>query len=226
MLESGIYKIANRLNGKCYVGSAVNIKRRWTEHKAYLRGKYHHSKHLQRAWNMHGEDAFCFEVIEFAESSELIEREQHWIDVLHAYGKDGYNVSPKAGSSLGIKRSDETRKRISQAKLGSIPWNAGQKTGPQSPELVKRRIDPLRGVSRPDEVKGKISEVHKASGHKPSAQAIAKSAEVRRRNAELRRLGLLPPLYDAERRQAVGQAISAAKQAAKQRRLAESLLNT
>lgn len=225
MLQSGIYKIVNQASGKCYVGSAVNIKRRWSEHKAYLRGKYHHSQHLQRAWDLHGEDAFCFEVIEFVETLKLIEREQHWIDVLHAYGKSGYNVSPKAGSSLGIKRSDETRQRISQAKKGFVPWNAGQKTGPQPPELVKRRIDPLRGVSRPDEVKGKISGAHIASGHKPNVNAIEKSAEVRRRNAELRRLGLLPPLYDAERKKAVGQAISAAKQAAKQRRIAGSLLN-
>ena len=28
----GIYKITNQINGKCYIGQSVNIKRRWQEH--------------------------------------------------------------------------------------------------------------------------------------------------------------------------------------------------
>lgn len=225
MKVSGIYKITNTVNGKVYVGSAVNVQRRWFEHKNHLQNQKHHSQHLQRAWNSYGESVFAFELIESVNKEDLIQREQHWMDLLRAFGKHGYNVSPKAGSSLGIKRSDETRRRISQSKHGSIPWNTGQKTGPQSPELVKRRIAPLVGTSRPDEVKKAISETKRARGQKVSAQAMANSAAKRKRNAELRKMGLLPPLYDEERRKQVGAAISAAKQAAKAARLSAQLLN-
>ena len=224
MSASGIYKITNTATGKCYVGSAVNLPRREKEHFIALRKGKHHSKHLQRAYILHGAECFVFSIIETTDKASLLEREQYWIDKLHAYGKEGYNVLPKAGSSLGAKRSDATRRKISQSKQGKASWNAGLETGPQPPELVKKRIDPLRGVSRPDEVGQAISKTKKALGQKPTPEAIARSAEVRRKNAELRKAGLLPPLFNAERSKQVGMAISAAKQAAKAARL-QQLLN-
>ena len=164
---------------------------------------------------MHRAESLAFEVVEVVDDkSSLISREQFWIDELRAFGKDGYNVSPTARSSYGIKRSDETRRKISESKVGSAPWNKGKKTGPQSPELVERRISGMRGISRPDEVKAKISATKKAKGDGFTAEAMAKSADVRRRNAELRAAGRLPPLYDDERKKQVGRAISEAKKAA------------
>lgn len=223
--SSGIYKITNLVTGKCYVGSAVNISRRWGEHKTALNNKKHHSKHLQRAWDMYGKDSFEFEVVELVEKQLLIQRDQYWIDELSSYGKDGYNTNPKAASSLGVVRSSETRERISASKMGAVPWNKGTKTGPQSPELVERRVGHRRGISRPDDVKEKISKTKKERGLVPTAFVLARSAEVRKRNAELRALGQLPPLYDDERKKQVGAAISAAKKAAFAARKAEKLLN-
>jgi len=226
MNQSGIYKIVNIKNSKCYVGSAVNIKRRWAEHKSYLRGNKHHSKHLQRAYEIYGEDSFLFEIVELVEPQFLIEREQHWIDILSAYGKNGYNANPKANSSLGIIRSSETREKISQSKKGGIPWNKGIKTGSQTPELVERRVGSRRGIRIPDEVKEKISKTKRESGVKPTPAALAKSIEIRKQNAELRKHGLLQPLYDDEQRKKVGAAISAAKKAAFAARKAAQLLNS
>ncbi len=174
---------------------------------------------------MYGADSFEFEVLEKVEKELLIQREQYWINTLSAYGNDGYNTNPKAASSLGVVRSSETRERISASKIGTEPWNKGIKTGPQSPELVERRVGNLRGISRPDSVKEKISKTKKANGSVPTAFVLAKSAEVRKRNAALRLLGQLPPLYDDERRKQVGAAISAAKKAAFAARQAGKLLN-
>ncbi len=221
---SGIYKIVNMANGKCYVGSAVNIMRRWAEHKTALNNQKHHSRHLQGAWNTYKSDSFGFVILEEVPKESLIQREQYWIDLLNAYGKGGYNVTPKANSSLGIKRSHETRARIAMSKLGQVPWNKGIKTGPQSPELVERRVGSKRGTSRPDDVIEKISKTKREAGHKPTPAVLAQSAFVRQRNAELRRLGQLPPLFDAERKKQVGAAISAAKRAASAARKAENLL--
>lgn len=221
-MASGIYRIRNRTTGKCYVGSAVNIERRWGEHRAYLRGGYHHSQHMQRAWLLHGEEEFLFEVIEEVCPERLIEREQHWIDALAAYGRSGYNVSPTAGSSLGLTRSAETRKRVSEAKMGSTPWNKGKQTGAQSPEHIESRFVSRRGVSRPDEVKARISATKKANGSKPTLEVLAASARVRAERSALRQAGLLPPQYDEARKQQVGDAIRAGKLAAKLARLAHS----
>lgn len=60
---SGIYKIVNLKNGKFYLGSSKNIKRRWSIHKSSLKHNKHHCTYLQRSWNKHGGQNFTFEVI-------------------------------------------------------------------------------------------------------------------------------------------------------------------
>jgi len=44
---TGIYKIRNKQNNKVYIGSAVDIKKRWRDHKWNLKENKHHNPHLQ-----------------------------------------------------------------------------------------------------------------------------------------------------------------------------------
>ena len=115
---SGIYKIENVVNGKCYVGSACNLQARRRQHFNNLKKRSHCNIKLQRAWNRYGESALIFLVIEYVKiKEELIKREQFWIDNMRS-AKFGYNIAPTAGSSLGIRRSLATRKKVSAAQLG------------------------------------------------------------------------------------------------------------
>lgn len=103
-----IYKIVNTVNGKVYVGSANDFKSRKALHLHMLRGNQHHSVHLQRAWNKHGESVFKFEVVEEVDAqSDLIPSEQAWLDVLQPFGEYGYNIATVAGSTVGLKRTAE-----------------------------------------------------------------------------------------------------------------------
>jgi len=43
---TGIYKITNLDNGKMYVGQAVDINRRWKDHKRLLNKNQHGNSHL------------------------------------------------------------------------------------------------------------------------------------------------------------------------------------
>lgn len=47
---------------------------------------------------------FTLEILEYCEPSEVIFREQYYLDLL----KPAYNILNKAGSSLGFKHSEET----------------------------------------------------------------------------------------------------------------------
>ena len=124
---SAIYRIICLITGKGYVGSAIDLKNRWAEHRKQLRGKYHHSILLQRAWNKYGEENFVFEIIELVvkpTKKKLETREQYWIDFYEAANPvKGYNIAPKAGTNLGIKYSKETRLKNSLAHKGMIAWN-------------------------------------------------------------------------------------------------------
>lgn len=70
-----LYSIENKVNGKCYIGSTVNLKSRWVAHKTTLRHGKHHSFVLQRAWNKHGESNFEFKLLLICEPKDKIDYE-------------------------------------------------------------------------------------------------------------------------------------------------------
>lgn len=55
-----------------------------------------------------------FIVLEVCNPENCIEREQYYIDLL----KPDMNVCKVAGSSLGVKRTDETKEKLRQIHLG------------------------------------------------------------------------------------------------------------
>lgn len=113
----GIYRIDNTLNGKFYIGSAINLSNRFSCHKKDLNKNQHHNTHLQTAWNKYGKEAFTFNVVEVVEAPEMLfDREQHYLDILRPYDKGvGYNKSVSSRTALGNKMSDETKKKQSEA---------------------------------------------------------------------------------------------------------------
>lgn len=175
LASSGIYKIANLANGKIYVGSAVQIGRRWRYHRSCLRRNKNRSIYLQAAWNKHGEDSFIFSVLEIVDDkSKLLEREQYWIDSLGASKKGiGYNISPTAGSTLGMKQTEETRRKVALTKIGVRPsaetlakLSAAQKGRTVSPEHRAKISASLKGRVVPPEIRAKIAENSGTRGKK------------------------------------------------------------
>ena len=123
-MKTGIYKIEHIGSGKIYIGSAIDIDKRYGEHIRTLRRNTHHNRYLQHAWNKHGESQFVFDVVECTSSDILIEREQYYIDTFKVCDRNnGYNIAPTAGNSLGIKRSTETIENIRQSRLGTTLTN-------------------------------------------------------------------------------------------------------
>ncbi len=102
-MASGIYVIRNGVNGKMYVGSALDIARRHAKHRYQLRTGKHPSKHLNAAWKKYGEDAFEFATLEECDSTVLLEREQFWMDKLHP----AYNKRLIAENNLGVAHTSE-----------------------------------------------------------------------------------------------------------------------
>jgi group I intron endonuclease len=136
-----------------YIGSAVNIARRWRVHKHYLEKGKHPSTHLQNSYEKHTSAVFSYNIIEFVDDKDkLIAREQVWIDFFNPQ----YNKRKIANSCLGVKRSDEARAKMSAAQKGKK----------HSPETIAKRSAALKGRPRPDHVKAKISASH--IGIKPS----------------------------------------------------------
>jgi group I intron endonuclease len=140
--RSGVYEIRNIQNGHRYIGSAVNIYRRWKTHRSDLCRNKHHSAHLQRAWDKYGEECFEFSVVEYCDISQLIQREQKYID----NWRPEYNCSPTAGSPKGVKHSEETRLKRKGLQAGSKNGMFGRS---HSEEARKSISEKKRGVPMP-----------------------------------------------------------------------------
>lgn len=142
---TGIYAIVSSESGKVYVGStATSFKKRWTEHRAGLRGNYHHNPHLQAAWARYGEGAFEFVICECVDDLDrLIEREQYWLDQFRVM-YEVYNLGVVAACpTLGVTFSEEVRGRMSRAQMGNK-----SRLGIPHTEETKRKIGAANSGAR------------------------------------------------------------------------------
>ena len=173
-MNTGIYRIINILNNKSYIGSAVDIKKRFYGHENALGRNIHKNSHLQNAWNIYGKNAFKFEVLLFCDKKNLLFYEQKAIDVNQVTDRtNGYNVCSIAGNHLGVKRSKETKARLSAAKR-----NMSDET--------KRRISvAMTGKHPSEETRRKLSEAKKGNtntkGHVHSKKTKKKMSETHKR---------------------------------------------
>lgn len=108
-----IYKIANLVNGKVYIGQTIKKpKRRFHLHKSRLKRNVHHGLYLQKAWNKYGEGKFKFSIIEKCPIENLDDREIYWIK--YYKNKIGvYNL--ETGGNKNKKIHEETKKQISSS---------------------------------------------------------------------------------------------------------------
>lgn len=109
----GIYKIINKLNGDCYIGSSIKLKDRKTRHFRDLKNGVHHSIVLQRAVDKYEIENFEFEIIEECSKEELLIKEQYYMDLL----SPKYNICKVAGSSIGCIQPEEANEKRRQWTL-------------------------------------------------------------------------------------------------------------
>jgi group I intron endonuclease len=119
MNKSGIYIIENLLNHKVYIGSAINLYHRRNCHFSSLEKGTHDNSHLQHSYFKYGKANFVFWVVEkVKDKTDLVKVEQYYLDLFQQNSFEIYNLCPTAGSLLGMKHSEETKKKIGNAVKG------------------------------------------------------------------------------------------------------------
>jgi len=173
-MTQGIYEIVNWQDGKAtsYIGSSLNIERRWGEHRRALRRGRHENAHLQNAWDKYGEAAFAFSMLEEVGTDMLLAMEQEYLDDYFDRGQC-YNIAQEAAAPFsGRNHTDEARRKIAEAsksrrhtpetrckmsevRKGRMPWNKGKHLS----EEHKRKIgEASKGRRHTDEARRKICE--------------------------------------------------------------------
>jgi group I intron endonuclease len=162
----GIYKIESKIKPeRVYIGSSMNIAKRWAYHLRNLRKDKHHSKKLQRHFNKYGESDLQFSILLGCDKVDLLKTEQYFIDSYKPY----FNAAKIAGSPGNFKQSDEAKRKISEAFKGEKNPNYGKKFSKEHrqklSESMKGRKGNNAGKKMSEEVKRKISESRKGKSN-------------------------------------------------------------
>lgn len=109
--KAGIYMWTNNLNGKKYVGSSVDLRRRLLEYYNVNRLLNEKSMPIYRSLLKHGYQNFSLTILEFCNIDILVSREKHYFDV---YSPE-YNILKTPGSpdrGKGWTHSEATVEKI------------------------------------------------------------------------------------------------------------------
>lgn len=144
--KTGIYLWRNKDSGKIYIGSSIDLRRRFL--------KYYSINALIKNTNMiinvalikYGYSSFELVILEYCTAENVISREQYYIDQL----KPEYNILKKAGSWEGHHHSLETI-----AKISGESNHFFSKT--HNEEARKKMSEVKLNRTLTDEVKEKIS---------------------------------------------------------------------
>lgn len=114
---SGVYKIVNTVTGDFYIGSSVDVKKRWKDHKLTSTWKNRPNMLLYKAMQEYGRECFSFEILEEVEPESLRQAEQKFIDIMNPTYNDrnskGWNVERRNNS---IRKSHKKYRQSEKGK--------------------------------------------------------------------------------------------------------------
>lgn len=116
-----IYKITNQKNGMVYIGSSIEVERRWRQHKeASINEKDHHYNYpLMIAFREFGIANFTFEVIDtLPDHQAMIKAEHDWIVKENCVVPNGYNQTHQTDSPLLDPAIAKKMSNTKRAKYG------------------------------------------------------------------------------------------------------------
>jgi len=98
-----VYKWTNKINGKTYLGSTANGKKRLNYY--FDKGSLSLKKTpIYMALLKYGHENFTFEIVEYCKPNEAVILEQTYLDKFDF----DYNINANANSILGYKHTEET----------------------------------------------------------------------------------------------------------------------
>lgn len=153
---TGIYQIQSKIKPeRIYIGSAVNIRERWHNHLSFLKRGDHASIKLQNHFNKYGKDDLIFTILIGCDKEDLLTSEQFYLDSKIHW----FNICQIAGNSLGTKRTEEIKKKISERLKGN-KYNLGRRWK-MSEEGKQNVSNGRKGVRMSEEARKHISEIRK-----------------------------------------------------------------
>jgi group I intron endonuclease len=137
-----IYRAVNKINGKIYIGQTINtLKQRVYQHKSEAKLRNSNIKFLN-AILKYGIDGFVWEIIEYANTIEQLDKlEKYYINKYNTV-EDGYNSKSgghgihncggKSNGMFGKKHTEDTKRLIGSANGGTNSYWFGKRHSEQT----------------------------------------------------------------------------------------------
>lgn len=120
--SSGIYRITNTINGKFYIGSTNNFRRRYRDYKCDYNKEKLHNIYLYRSLKKYGLENFTYEIECRCPVEYLVKLEKHIIQSLNPDFNLDFNIVCNR-NSLQLEEYKNKRRQIlkeTKEKLGEI----------------------------------------------------------------------------------------------------------
>ena len=124
---------------------------------------------------------FSFIIIELVNPTDLIKREQYYIDLYNVCDrKKGYNLAPTAGNTLGFKFTEESKEKMSIKKKGKC-----SRKNYITSEETKRKISEANKIKQ-------LGRVHSEETKEKMRKPHGSMSEATKKKISDWRLGLVP----------------------------------
>ena len=175
-----IYLITNTITGKNYVGQTKRtIEARFKSHLREAKNQKY-SMYLHNSIRKYGEEHFTVIILEECSAEQVHEREKFWIKHLNTKEPFGYNEH-EGGRGGCLNASPPLRKKLSDAKLGTVPWNKGltKETDPR----VSKNVPWNKGLTKDTDPRvAKCAEgISKSSKGKSKSESHIESMRIAKR---------------------------------------------
>lgn len=179
-MNSGIYQIRNVVNNKVYIGQAINVFRRLSEHCDDLIQNKHFNRHLQRSFNKYKSENFEYSIICSVPVDQLNLAEKAAIYMFTStnplfgfnktFGGEGGSPTEEIKKKMSIARSgenhplfgkhhsEETKMKISLAHIGISAGENNPMFGKKHSEETRRKMsNDRKGKTLSEEHRRKMS---------------------------------------------------------------------
>lgn len=177
----GVYKITSPSN-KVYVGSSISINDRLTN---YRNGHLHLQRKLNASFNKYTPQSHTFELLEICCKENVRQRERFHCLKYNVLGELGLNLQIPHENDGYVSISEETRKKLSEArtgeknsmygKKGELSPNYGRKMSEDFCNKISERVSgenhPMYGKKHSEETKEKMKASSKRVSRGEHSQA-------------------------------------------------------